>query len=62
MTDKELTRLSLGYALAKQLSTAYEINSNYGALQLDDEMRDVIESTLRPILVARLAALESSAK
>lgn len=44
----------ISYALAKQLPTAYAISTNYGAIELDEEMRAAIEKTLRRILERRL--------
>jgi hypothetical protein len=46
----------IAYALAKQLPTAHTIASSYGEIELDDELRTAVESALRPILEARLAA------
>ncbi|CAM3827243.1 hypothetical protein [Castellaniella denitrificans] len=46
----------ISYALAKQLGSAYAIESNYGAIELDDELRQAIDAAVRPILQARLAA------
>jgi len=42
------------YCLAKQLSSMYAIETNYGAISLDAEMTEAIESVLRPMLEARL--------
>ena len=46
------------YALSKQLSSAYEITSNYGPLELDDELRAAVERAVRPILERRLKQAE----
>ena len=46
------------YALSKQLSSAYEITSNYGGLELDDELRAAVEGAVRPILERRLHQAE----
>jgi hypothetical protein len=50
MTDEQL---KASYALAKQLSTAYAIESTYGTLALDEELRAALEKALRPILEKR---------
>jgi len=50
--------LALSYALAKQLSSAYALETNYGSFPLDDELRAAVEATLRPILTQRLAQLK----
>lgn len=42
------------YALWKQLPTAYAIASNYGGIELDDELRGAIDTAVRPILTRRL--------
>lgn len=42
------------YALWKQLPNAYAIASNYGAIELDDELRGAIDTAIRPILTRRL--------
>ncbi|MCK7574866.1 MAG: hypothetical protein MZV65_41995 [Chromatiales bacterium] len=46
------------YAISKMLPSAYELGTNYGALPLDDEMRDAIARALRPILERRLKRAE----
>ena len=48
----------LSYALSKQLSSAYEITSNYGPIELDDELRAAVERAVRPILERRLKLAE----
>lgn len=45
------------YALAKQLATAHTLASNYGDVPLDDELREVIDTAVRPVLECRLAQL-----
>ena len=47
-------RLELEYALAKQLDTAYALQSSYGDLKLDAQMRDAVAAALRPIIKNRL--------
>lgn len=44
------------YAISKQLPTACSLNSSYGELELDEEMRSAIEKALVPILEKRLNA------
>lgn len=46
------------YALSKQISSAYELGTNYGALPLDDELREAVARALRPILERRLKLAE----
>jgi len=46
----------ISYALAKQLPSAYAIESNYGEIYLDEEMRRAVRQALRPILERRLRA------
>lgn len=41
------------YALSKQLRTAYAIGTNYGAIDLDDELRLAVVEALTPILERR---------
>ncbi|MBK1655230.1 hypothetical protein [Allochromatium vinosum] len=48
----------LSYALSKQLQSAYEIASNYGGIELDDELRAAVERAVRPILERRLKQAE----
>ena len=40
----------IGYALSKQVISAYEVNSNYGAIALDEEMAAAVMNALIPIL------------
>lgn len=42
------------YVLAKQLSSATAIESSYGQIMLDDELRQAVEAALRPILERRI--------
>lgn len=42
------------YAISKQLPSAYALNSSYGELELDEEMRAAIEKALLPILERRI--------
>lgn len=44
------------YALAKQLDTAHTLDSDYGSLALDDELRRAVGDAIRTILKARIAA------
>lgn len=53
-TTEELD--AMRYALAKQLPTAYALESNYGAVSLDEELREVIQEAIAPIIEARIAA------
>mgnify|MGYP001806286636 CR=1 FL=1 len=49
----------LSYALSKQLQSAYEITSNYGGIELDDELRAAVDKAVRPILERRLKLAEA---
>ena len=42
------------YCLAKQLTTAHAVETNYGAIPLDCEMKAAIDKALRPILEKRV--------
>lgn len=44
------------YALSKQLPTIYSLESNYGAIELDSELRDAVVAALAPILRRRYLA------
>ncbi|CUI48538.1 MULTISPECIES: hypothetical protein [Achromobacter] len=45
---------ALSYAISKQLAAATAINTSYGDIELDDEMRAALDAALRPILKRRL--------
>lgn len=45
----------LRYALAKQLASASAIETNYGSIVLDSELRADVAQALREIFEARLA-------
>jgi len=47
-------RSAYSYALAKQLDSAHTLETSYGSIDLDDEMRNAIAAVLRPILESRL--------
>jgi len=49
--DKE----EIGYALAKQTSTMESINTNYGTIELDEELKEAVKKTLEKILKKRLS-------
>lgn len=44
----------IAYALTKQLYSIHTIESNYGPIELDEQMQSVVEKALRPILESRL--------
>ena len=48
------------YALAKQLDTAHSLESDYGPLELDDELRQAVIAALTPILEHRAKAGEGA--
>lgn len=54
-----MTEDELSYALAKQLNTAHSIESSYGHIPLDHELRQAMGAALRPILARRLKQLEN---
>lgn len=49
---------TIRYALAKQLSTAHSLESNYGTVYLDAELIEAVARALRPILERRLEQAE----
>lgn len=49
----------LSYALAKQVDSAYALESTYGALALDEELLKAVKSSIKPILARRLAEIRS---
>ena len=51
------TTFALSYAISKQLAAATAISTNYGDIELDDEMRAALDNALRPILKRRLNQL-----
>lgn len=55
MKEPDYEKSALQYALAKQLPTAHTIASNYGDIELDEELRAAVEAAVRPILERRLA-------
>lgn len=46
------------YMLAKQLPSAYSLETNYGSIALDAELSAAIEAALRPILEGRIKLAE----
>jgi len=52
--------LALTYALAKQLITAHSLETSYGRLDLDDELRAAVDQAVRPILKQRLTDFATS--
>lgn len=44
----------LRYALSKQLGSAHTIQTSYGDIALDAQMRAAVEKVLRPILEKKL--------
>lgn len=51
-----MERQEMRYAINKQLNTSYAILTDYGQVDLDEEMRDALEKSLRVILLRRLEA------
>lgn len=48
---------AISYAISKKLAAATAISTNYGDIELDDEMRAALDNALRPILKRRLNQL-----
>ncbi|NCC29823.1 MAG: hypothetical protein EOM22_17185 [Gammaproteobacteria bacterium] len=46
----------LSYALVKQVPSMYSIETDYGTLDLDDELREAVRAAVEPILRRRLQA------
>lgn len=51
VSDQDLAR----YALSKQLPSVYSLESNYGPIELDQELLDAVVKALTPILNSRLS-------
>ena len=51
-----MTENEIRYALAKQVGTMRSIGTDYGSIELDDELTAVLEPVLRGALRARRAA------
>jgi len=45
------------YALAKQVDSLESVNTNYGTIELDDEMKKAVQVTLERVLERRLAEM-----
>lgn len=50
--------MRIAYALAKQLDRAHTLETDYGSLSLDEDMRKAIDKALRPLLEKRLKTLQ----
>lgn len=50
----------ISYCLNKQLSSMDCIHTNYGDIELDDEMQAVVQKELRKILEKRLSELKQN--
>lgn len=48
---------ALSYALSKQVDAALAVETSYGAIELDEQMKRAVANALRPILKARLNAV-----
>lgn len=53
-----MNKLAALYAISKQLPTAREIHTDYGDIELDDELREAINDALSKILKNRLDSME----
>lgn len=51
----------ISYALTKQLHKAYAIETDYGNIPLDAELKLAIDKAIRPILEKRLEKINASA-
>ena len=47
----------LQYCLSKKIGSIQTVNTNYGEIELDDEMKEAVKSTLERILERRLAEM-----
>lgn len=54
-----MTPEDISYALAKQLASATAIESSYGQIMLDDELRQAVDAAARPILERRMKEAEN---
>jgi len=52
MTEEEIR-----YSLAKQVDTAYAIETNYGCIELDEDLSRVVAVAVGTVLELRLRAL-----
>lgn len=52
-----MTEQEIRYALAKQVDTAYAIETNYGCIELDEELSRVVAVAVRTVLELRLRAV-----
>ncbi|WP_200158175.1 hypothetical protein [Allochromatium vinosum] len=59
MSDQLPESFRWSYAICKMVPTAYQIETNYGSLPLDDELRLAVERAVRPILERRLKQAEA---
>lgn len=50
----EISSYCFSYAKAKQLPSAYSLNTSYGELELDEEMKAAVKEALLPILEKRI--------
>jgi len=48
------------YLLSKQLPSVYSLNTNYGDVLLDDELRLAVINALTPILLNRITGLSNA--
>ncbi len=49
----------LNYALAKQTDSIQSVNTNYGEIYLDDEMKEAVKITLERIIERRIAEMSN---
>jgi len=47
----------LQYCLAKQTNSIESINTNYGTIELDDEMKKAVKVTLERVLKRKIAKI-----
>ncbi len=47
----------MNYALAKQTDSIESVNTNYGTIELDTEMREEVRITIESILKRRIAEM-----
>lgn len=55
-----MTPENIEYCLSKQLSCMEYIHTNYGDIELDEEMQAAVEAALRDLLEKRLVELKQN--
>ena len=50
----EISFRCFSFALSEQLPTAHSLNTSFGELELDEEMKEAVKKVLLPILERRI--------